>query len=87
MSSISELINYREMPLDKIPQLIACKIPVVMVAGGSDCVVPYYENGIYLQKAYEEAGLEIAVFIKPECDHHPHGLEDCKPVLGFIMTH
>lgn len=87
MQSISELINYREMPLDKIPQLIACKIPVVLVAGGSDCVVPYHENGIYLQKAYEAAGLELEVYIKPECDHHPHGLEDVTPVVDFIMKH
>ena len=87
MSSISELINYRGMPLDKIPQLIACKIPVVLVAGGSDRTVPYHENGIYLQKAYENAGLEIEVYIKPECDHHPHGLEDVTPVVDFILKH
>lgn len=87
MSSISELINYREMPLDKIPQLLACKVPVVMVAGGSDLTVPYHENGIYLQKAYEDAGLEIEIYIKPECDHHPHGLEDVTPVVDFIMKH
>jgi len=87
MSSISELINYRGMPLDKIPQLIASKIPVVLVAGDSDCVVPYHENGIYLQKAYEAAGLELEVYIKPECDHHPHGLEDVTPVVDFIMKH
>lgn len=87
MNSISELINYRQMPLDKIPQLIGCKIPVVMVAGGSDRTVPYIENGLYLQTAYEKAGLEFAVYIKPECDHHPHGLEDVTPVVDFIMKH
>lgn len=87
MQSISELINYREMPLDKIPQLIASKIPVVLVAGDSDCVVPYHENGLYLQKAYETAGMELEVYIKPGCDHHPHGLEDVTPVVDFIMKH
>lgn len=87
MSSMSELINYRQMPLDKLPQLIACKIPVVLVAGGSDRTVPYHENGLYLQTAYEKAGLEIAVYIKPECDHHPHGLDDVTPVVDFIMSH
>ena len=87
MSGISELINYRELPLDKIPQLIACKIPVVMVAGDSDQTVPYHENGIYLQKAYAEAGLDICVHLKQGCDHHPHGLEDVSSVVSFIMAH
>ena len=87
MSSISELINYREMPLDKIPQLIASRIPVILVAGGSDRTVPYVENGLYLQKAYEEAGVELKVIIKPDCDHHPHSLDDPTPIVDFIMLH
>lgn len=87
MSSISELICYREMPLDKIPVLIAHQIPVIMVAGGKDRVVPYVENGLYLQKAYEAAGGTLKVFIKPDCDHHPHSLEDPTPIVEFILNH
>lgn len=87
MDSMSQLIGYREMPLDKVPQLIAHRIPVVMVAGGSDTVVPFHENGALLQKAYEQAGLECPTYIKPECDHHPHGLDDPTEVVRFILTH
>lgn len=87
MDSISQLIGYREMPLDKLPQLIAHRIPVVMVAGGSDSIVPFHENGALLQKAYEQAGLECPVYIKPECDHHPHGLDDPSEVVRFVLTH
>ena len=87
MDSISQVIGYREMPLDKVPVLVAHRIPVVMVAGGSDTVVPYHENGALLQKAYEQAGLECPTYIKPECDHHPHGLDDPTPVVQFILTH
>lgn len=87
MSSISEVIGYREMPLDKVPTLIAHRIPVIMVAGGSDTIVPFHENGALLQKAYEQAGLDCPVYIKPECDHHPHGLDDPKPVIEFILRH
>ncbi|MBE6972607.1 MAG: hypothetical protein E7440_01845 [Ruminococcaceae bacterium] len=87
MDSASQLISYREMPLDKVSQLIANRIPVVMVAGGSDTVVPYHENGALLQKAYEEAGLECPVYIKPDCDHHPHGLADPQLVIEFILNH
>lgn len=87
LDSVSQLIGYREMPLDKVKQLVAHRIPMVMVAGGSDPVVPYEENGALLQKAYEEAGLECPVYIKPECEHHPHGLENPKPVIEFILNH
>lgn len=84
LDSISELLAYREMPLDKLPTLIANKIPAVMVAGDSDRVVPYCENGIFLERAYWAAGLPLEIYIKPGCDHHPHGLEKPEAVMEFI---
>ena len=84
MQSISELLSYREMPLDKLPKLVGAKIPVVLVAGDSDHTVPFCENGILLQNAYEKAGLPLEVYLKPGCDHHPHGLPDPSPVIAFI---
>ncbi len=87
LESISELLAYRDMPLDGLPVLVENRIPVVMIAGDSDVRVPYCENGIFLQRAYEAAGIPLEVYIKPGCGHHPHGLEDPKPVLEFILTH
>ena len=85
--TLSELISYREMPMDQLPLLVKHKIPVVMVAGDADMIVPYEENGILLQKAYESARIPIQVFMKPGCGHHPHGLEDYRPVVDFILSH
>ena len=87
LQTISELLAYREMPLDKLPQLIENKIPVVMVAGDSDNLVPYIENGILLEKAYKNTDIPLKVYIKPGCDHHPHGLDDPSPVVEFIKAH
>lgn len=87
LDSISQLLGYRDMPLDHIPQLVAEKIPVVMVAGGSDTTVPFCENGALLQNAYREAGGELEVYLKPNCGHHPHGLSDPAPVIEFILRH
>ncbi len=87
LSSVSELLACRDMPLDKIPDLVSARIPVVMVSGDSDTVVPYHENGILLERAYKDAGLPIEVYIKPGGDHHPHGLSDPKPVIDFILCH
>lgn len=87
MDSISQLLSYRDMPLDRIPDLVAHRIPIIMVAGDSDNVVPYVENGILIEQAYKNAGLPIEVYMKPGCGHHPHGLENNKPVVEFIMKY
>ncbi len=87
MNGISELICYRDMPQDKIPQLIENKIPVVMVSGDSDTIVPYTENGILLEKAYKENGIDFELFMKPGCNHHPHGLENPQAIVDFIKNH
>ena len=80
----SELICFRGHPIDKIPTLIEHKIPVVMVYGDSDDVVPYPENGYVLEKAYKAAGIPLSVHGKEGCGHHPHGLEDSSPIIDFI---
>lgn len=87
MSSLAQIMACRDMPLDKIPALVANKIPVVLVSGDSDTKVPYCENGAFLQKAYKDAGVDIEVYIKPCADHHPHGLTDPKPLLDFVSRH
>lgn len=87
MEDISQLLAYRDMPLDKIGTLVEHKIPVVMVAGDSDRTVPYCENGIFLERAYRDAGVDIEVFIKPGRDHHPHGLCNPEPAVDFILRH
>ena len=87
ISTIGELMAYREMPIDKLPKLVESRIPAVLVAGDSDTVVPFEENGIFLQKAYMENGIELEVYIKEGCDHHPHSLDDPTPIVEFIVNH
>ena len=82
-----ELILYRNHPQDHIANLIKNKIPVIMVAGDSDVVVPYDENGIILERMYKESDCDFELHIKKGCDHHPHSLEDNTPVINFIEAH
>lgn len=77
----SEMLSFRGNPLDEIPALIAGQIPVALVYGGRDLTVPYIENGWLLEQACRSAGCPIHVWEKPDCDHHPHGLEDPSPVV------
>lgn len=87
LDSISQLICYRDMPQDRIPDLINNRIPVVMVAGDSDIIVPYIENGILIENAYKQTDIDIEIHIKEGCNHHPHGLDDPTPVIEFISKH
>jgi len=72
----STILSYRDHPIDKMHVLIANDIPVLLVAGDSDRVVPYVENGAVLVDYYQKNGGRIKYWVKEGCDHHPHGLTD-----------
>ena len=82
--TISQMLSYREHPLDKLPILAENKIPVVLVAGDNDETVPYHENGALVEDYYRKRGLQIVVHIKQGCGHHPHGLENVKIIADEI---
>ena len=71
----SELLTFRGHPIDKLPVLVKNKVKIYMAYGDSDGTVPYKENGIALERAYEEAGISSLLYIdkKVGVDHHPHG--------------
>lgn len=80
----SQLINYRNHPIDHAEVLVSKKIPVFLVAGDSDKVVPYVENGQLLYEYYEKHGGDITQIVKEGVDHHPHGLTDNEPLVRFV---
>lgn len=82
-----DLLSYRDNPIDKMDILLRADIPIVLVAGDSDVVVPYHENGEILEKYYKERGGRIKVHIKQDCGHHPHGLADAKIVATEIIEY
>ena len=85
--TLSELITYREHPIDKMHLILENKIPVILVYGDSDEIVPYVENGAVFEKFYRENGGEIVAIGKAGCGHHPHGLEDPTPIIKFVEKH
>ena len=78
-------LEFRENPLDKMGKLLSAVVKIMLLAGAMDHVVPYKENGAKLAAYYEEHGGPIKVIVKPDCDHHPHSLEDPTPVVTYIM--
>ena len=82
--TLSELISFRDMPMDRIGDLIRDRIPLALVAGDSDRTVPFAENGIWLEKAYEAAGVPFWFELKKGCDHHPHGPTEPGKLADFL---
>ena len=83
--NLSDVMAYREHPIDLMHILAEHGIPVVLVAGDSDTVVPYRDNGRHLEELYRKSGLDITVYIKEGCGHHPHGLPDPKMLADAIV--
>ena len=85
--TLVDLMSYREHPIDKMHLLLENKIPVFIVYGTADPIVPYDENGEILEKYYRAGGGVIETVGKPGCAHHPHGLEDNTPIIEFAEKH
>ena len=85
--TVSKLISYREHPIDKMDLLLKNNIPVIIVYGDSDDIVPYHENGELLERYYRENNGDIVAIGKSECGHHPHGLCDNTPIIEFVKSH
>lgn len=81
---IVDLINYRENPVDKMDVLLENNIPIIMVYGDLDDIVPYDENGQILEKFYRKNGGNIVTIGKENCGHHPHGLDDNTLIIEFL---
>ena len=81
--TLKDLINYRNHPIDRVDDLIKNKIPVFLVCGDSDTVVPYDENGAVFAEKYRNSGVEFKEILKVGCDHHPHSLEDNTPIIEW----
>ncbi len=80
----SEMLSYRNHPIDNMHVLYENDIPVVLAVGDSDTIVPYCENGLHLSNYYESVGGRLRLFIKEGCGHHPHGFEDGSIIANAI---
>lgn len=84
--SLSEMLNYRNHPIDHVKEIAESRVPTLLVAGDSDTVVPYDENGKVFAERVRALGGNITEIVKPGCDHHPHGFDDPQPIVDFILA-
>jgi len=87
LMTLADVISYRNHPLDNMHILLNNRIPILLVCGDSDDVVPYEENGKLLYDYYTANGGEIRLFLKPGVGHHPHGYPDVNALTEYIEAH
>lgn len=83
----SELLNYRNHPIDRVSELISNRIPVALICGGSDKTVPYVENGKILSEKYSRTDVPFLEQLDPGRGHHPHGPQDAEALKEFLIRY
>jgi pimeloyl-ACP methyl ester carboxylesterase len=78
------LLAFKGNPIDRLGEFFALNIPLLLIAGGKDEVVPCEKNAGRLIKYCKEKDIAIMAIIKEEGMHHPHSLDDVKPIIEFI---
>ncbi|MBP2356120.1 pimeloyl-ACP methyl ester carboxylesterase [Kribbella aluminosa] len=63
-------------PISKLAPLATARIPLLVVYGDSDQVVPAEENSEVLVSRYAALGGPSTSIIRPGADHHPHSIDD-----------
>ncbi len=82
--SDAEAFETKLNPIDRLEPIAAAKIPMLLVYGDADKVVPSPENSDIVFKRYQALGGPIERIVKPGQDHHPHGLTDPAPIVAFM---
>lgn len=79
--------DFNKNPIDRADELIATKIPLILVCGDSDTVVPFDENGKLLAQKYEaDINTKFKLIVKEGVGHHPHSLENPQEIVEFIKN-
>jgi len=74
-------------PVDEavLKPIAAAGIPVALVLGMADDVVPPAANGEKLAANFEKLGGKVKIWRKPGAGHHPHGLHPPGPLREYLM--
>lgn len=68
--------EFQGSPINNIGPVADAGIPILIVVGDDDEVVPLIENAKILEEHYRKLGGTITMIVKPGIGHHPHSLED-----------
>ena len=71
--------------MDHAAVMAKAGIPILHVVGDVDETVPYRDNTEIFEAKMKRLGAPIQVIHKPAIAHHPHSLNNPKPIVDFIL--
>jgi hypothetical protein len=75
-------------PVDNLQGLLANKVPMFVVHGDSDVVVPFDDNTRVLKERYEAGGGRITVKLIPGEGHKVSpAFFECRELIDFVLKH
>lgn len=78
--------SFEGNPLDKMHAVASASIPIIVVAGDADDVVPFEENSAILVNEFKKTGGRIKLILKRGVGHHPHSLEDPEEIVEYLTS-
>lgn len=81
----AQLPDFKGSPVDGLEALAAAKVPVFLVLGMKDDVVPVTQHADVLEARYKALGGSVTRWEKPEAGHHPHGLHPVAPLVDAVL--
>jgi len=82
----SQAVAWKKNPRDRACELANTNLPLFVVTGDADDIVPMEENILPLIEAWKQRKAPLKIVIKPGVGHK-HGLDDPQPLLDFVKTH
>ncbi|MBR7138090.1 MAG: prolyl oligopeptidase family serine peptidase [Lentisphaeria bacterium] len=81
------LENHPLSPVNNFLPIVEAGIPLLLLMGLADTVLPPERNGLLLAERWRKAGGMIEVIERPSWGHHPHGLDNPLKIVRFVLQH
>lgn len=84
-ADIAQAKAWKKNPIDHAKIMAKAKMKMIHVVGDADIIVPPDENTAIFEQRLAEYGHSLKVIHKPGVEHHPHSLNNPKPIVDFIL--
>ncbi|MBR6661817.1 MAG: sialate O-acetylesterase [Alistipes sp.] len=84
-TDIAEAKAWQKNPINHAKQFAKSDVALIHVVGDADEIVPVDENTTIFEKAMTSYGGKMTVIHKAGVNHHPHSLNNPKPIVDFIL--
>ena len=85
---IQAMLDHPLSPVNNYMPIVKANIPLLLLLGLDDNVLPVQQNGGLLAERWKEAGGIIEVISRPSWGHHPHGLDNpLGKIVRFILQY